>query len=484
MYIGLVLGFINSTLLFPKILGKEVYGFCQFLIQMSGLIAVFSFWGWPQITIRFFSRFRDQAKQHNGFLGILMLAVSMGTLIITLLLILFKPQFIDWFSQNRPNPLIEEFYWALLVTFILTNINGIFSNYSIALQRPRVSVFLTEVFGRLLTLALILIYAYELITKDQFIAIYAFKLLPNAIALILFLFLIKELHLKANFNIIRQPVFKEMANYGGYSILSHIGSSLINRIDMIMIAAVLSWGEVGIYMVFYFLSTIIYLPHKGMASIIDPLIAEHWQKNERDAIARLYRRMATNNFIPAVLVFIGIIANLDNFILLMGEDYRPGQMVVVYLGLAQVISVMNGYNDLILIRSSLYRYDLLFRLIYAGVTVFTNYIMIRWLGLVGAAMATALTILISNLINQLFVFRKFQMHPFSKQMIYTALIGLAILLVSLAVPPFPGHFAWDIILRSGAMTLVFASLIIGFNIAPDITNLFYQILATIRKKLV
>ena len=483
MYIGLVLGFINSTLLFPKILGKEIYGFCQFLVYMSSLIAVFSLLGLPQVTIRFFSCFRDKENQHQGYFSFLATIISLSTGILVVILILFKPQFIRWFGDGNSGPFIDQFYWGLIFTFILTNFVSILTSYSTALQRPRIPTFFSQVFGRLVTLVLIIAFYYQWIKQENFIWLYSLKQIPNILGLLLFIFLIGELHTKFDFSLVKKPVFKEMREYGLYSILAHIGGNLINRIDMIMIAALLSWGEVGIYSVFFFLSSVIKLSHNGMAQIASPVIAEYWQKNNTKKIDKLYTRMATNNFIPAILIFIGIIANLENVVLLLGEDYRSGTTVAIYLGIAQLLNVLFGYNGLILIHSPLYKYDLVFRIIAAILTVVSNYFMINWFGLNGAAIATLLTILVTNTINLSFVYNKFKMHPFSTSMIYTTFIAAVVLGISLIIPPFPGHFVWDIILRSGGMTLSFGILILAFNVAPDITNLFYQTLATIRKKL-
>jgi O-antigen/teichoic acid export membrane protein len=482
MYLGLILGFINATILFPKFLGKEVYGFCQFLIQMSEMMAVFSLLGMQNVTIRFFSRFRDRANQHDGYFSCLAAVVGLGTIVSTFLLILLRPLFIDWFGDGRSGPFIEQFYWGLIVMFIFTNVNSVFASYANALQRPRVPTFLFEVAGRLITLTLILVFIFQWIDRMEFIALYSLKLIPITLGLVLFIHLIGELHFRINLQIFRRPVFKEMLNYGSYAIFAQIGGRLVNRIDMIMIGALLSWGEVGIYSVFFFLSVVITMPHDGMGRIVNPMIAEYWQLDQPQKVAELYRRMALNNWAPAVLIFAGILANLENAVLLLGEDYRPGTTTAVFLGIAQLGHVVNGYNGMVLVHSKLYRFDLVFKLITAVITVVTNYLFIKWMGLTGAAVATALTILLRNVLVQLFVHRRLHMHPFSKPMIYVALIGLPVLAIGLGLPRLPGHFAWDILVRSGLMTVVFGGLLIGFNVAPDITEYFWKIIAEIRRR--
>ncbi len=475
MYTGLILGFINMTLLFPKLLGREIFGFCQFMVQFSTLLTILGSLGMPSVTVRFFSRFRDPARQHDGYLGFHATVIALGTFVVVIALLVFRPLMVRWFGDGRSGTYIDEYYWGIITLFVFAAVNNIFVSYANALQRPRVPIFFGQIVGRLTVLLLILSYYFNWIDRSDFIALFALKLLPITLGLLLFIFWIGELHTRFNPQLFRGPVFREMAEYGGYAIFSQVGGQLTNRIDMIMLAALLSWGEVGIYTVFYFVSTVIPMAHEGMGRIVSPMIAEYWQKGQPGEVAGLYRRMALNNWVPAVLVFIGIVANLENAVLLLGEEYRPGTMVAIFLGLAQLGHVVNGYNGMVLVYSKYYRYDLIFKLITAAITVVTNFLFIKWLGLTGAAVATALTILLRNLLVQWFVYRRLRMHPFSKGMIGLALIGGIVLAIGLLLPRFPGHFAWDILLRSGLMTLVYGGLVIGFRVAPDVTNFFWRL---------
>jgi len=486
LYLGLILGMINTGLLFPVILPKEVFGFAQFLVRTSGLLSAFSLLGLPLVGIRFFPAFRDKAGKHGGFFAFLLLLGLGGTAIMALGMAVFDEQIIQLFttdnSNNREdialsNRLVREFYWGLLIWFITNNIVVLLANYATALQRPRVPTFFMEVVGRLITLGLLLLYFYKVIDADLFVSLYSLKPVPIILGLILFLMLIGELHLHYNRRIWKRPEMPEIFRYLGFAAFASIGTKLTVSIDTIMIAGMLGQGEVGVYAPFALIATVIVISHNGVAKIANPLISEYWEAQRLDKIQDLYRRMALNNLVPAVLVFIGIMANLDNAILHYGPDYAAGRRVALFLGLAQILHVLNGYNGLILVHSPRYRYDLYFKLLTAIITVITNLIFVRSYGVVGAAIATAMTILLTNSVNQLFLYRSYGIHPFSRPMVLVVLLGAGTLAVVQLIPQLPTHYFMDALLRSALIVLVYGVLVYQLRISNDINQYLRKVYA-------
>ena len=150
LYLGLVFGFINTGLLFPKILPGEVYGYAQFLAKVSGLLTVISLLGLPILTVRYFPKLRNKAHKHDGYFMGLMLTGLFLTAIVASFLLLFQDAVIAFFQQgDQENTLIREFYWGIVAWFVINNVLIMLSSYATALQRPRVPVFFLEIGGRI-----------------------------------------------------------------------------------------------------------------------------------------------------------------------------------------------------------------------------------------------------------------------------------------------------------------------------------------------
>ena len=482
MYIGLIVGFVNNSLLFPRYVGEEILGFTQWLIELAGLFIMLASFASNATIIRFFPYFRDKSQDHNGFFGFIVLLRTIGLVFTALLLYLAKGLILDIYSKETSQYYIETYYPLLIVVLALTCYLEMLENYLAALMRPRIPTFFRDVFGRLTLLALILLYHFRIISLNEFIILYAWRFLLSILGMAAFTYYIGELHLKVGFHIFRGPYFKQIASYSFYSIFATIGSKITTKIDILMIPSLLNFALGGIYVVYSFFASVIILPHQGIAKIASPILADAWKREAYDEIKVLYSRTALNNFAAGMLIFVGLAINLDNIVSILGPQFEVGKYVAVFLGVGQLSHAANGYNGLLINYSPQFRYDLYFKIITAVITVITNYIFISAYGIAGAAVATALTIILINAFIQAFIYRHYRMHPFSRNMLYVIGVGIACLLVNFLIPVIRQHFLIDLFVRSSIVTVLYAALLIGLRIAPDITDFFWEIAGRVRRK--
>lgn len=476
MYLGLIIGFVNVSLLFPRFVGVDILGLTQWLTEYAGLFLLIGSFGTNTATIRFFPHFKDREQQHNGFLSFLFLLRTAGLFLTIILIILTKDQIIALFSDQKSAQYIRDYYFLLPVLLALTSYSELLENYAAALLRPRIATFFREVVIRLSTLIFILFYYFEWISLQEFIILFALRFLLAIGGLVFFIYWIGELHLKVDWSIFRKPIFKNVANYGLYSVFASLGSKITTKIDILMIAALTDLTATGIYTTMYFVSTVIVIPHLGISKIASPLISEGWKKNDLNEIGHLYQRTALNNFIVALLIFIGIYINLDHLVTILGsENFSGAEWVAIYLGLGQLVHVVNGYNGLIINYSPKYRFDLISKAITAVLAVITNYYFIQWYGIIGAAIATAITVILSNIINQLFVYLHYKIHPFSRGMLHIIGVGILAILLNHLLPSLNGIFLIDLIYRSVIITIFYTACLLIFKISPDISNLTLQL---------
>lgn len=482
MYIGLIVGFINNSLLFPRYVGEEVLGFTQWLIELAGLFIMLASFASNATIIRYFPYFKDQSRKHNGFFGFIVLLRTIGIAVTSLLLYLAKGLILQLYSQETSQHYIETYYPLLIVVLALTCYLELFENYLAALMRPRIPTFIRDVFGRLTAMALILLYHFQFISLEEFIMLYAWRFVLSILGLVAFTYYIGELHLKVGFSIFRGPYFKQIASYSFYSIFATIGSKITTKIDILMIPSLLNFALGGIYVVYSFFASVILLPHQGIAKIASPILADAWKREAFDEIRTLYSRTALNNFAAGMLIFVGIAINLGNIVAILGPQFEVGKYVAIFLGIGQLSHAANGYNGLLINYSPHFRYDLLFKVITAVTTVLTNYIFISAFGITGAAVATALTIILINVFIQVFLYRHYRMHPFSRNMLYVIGAGIACLAIDRLIPVIRQHFLADLFVRSSIATILYAGLIIGLRIAPDMSGFFWEVLGKFRRK--
>jgi len=96
--------------------------------------------------------------------------------------------------------------------------------------------------------------------------------------------------------------------------------------------------------------------------------------------------------------------------------------------------------------------------------------MIPTYGLNGAAMATALTMILVNLLIQGFIYWHFRLHPFSIKMVWVVLAGGVTYFFNTLLPHSFGYWAIDLLVRSLLLAACYLSLIFAFRLVPDLND--------------
>jgi len=161
----------------------------------------------------------------------------------------------------------------------------------------------------------------------------------------------------------------------------------------------------------------------------------------------------------------------------MPDTYSAGKWVVLFLALARLVDLATGINGIILATSDKYRWDLLFNIVLAALTIWTNSIFIPLYGMTGAAFATMLSLVFINLLRMFFVLWAYKMQPFAWSSLGITIIALVALAASYLVP-YMGNVYLDIVVRSPVIPIVYAALALGFRVYPEMNVWVRKIVKT------
>ncbi len=470
MYLGVALGFLNGTILYPRLVGLEVYGFINWLFPTVTVIAIIAGLGVKSGLIRFFPYFRSAEARHNGFLGLALLVAHAGFLLVLSSMWLFEDTFRVWFQNEQNAAFLDKHFQLVPLLLLITLWFEVLSAYLTALLRPSITLFFKDLLARVFTTGLIFCYYFNWINIDQFIQLIVGKQLLLVLGLVVYIWRMKEWHLRINWPAYKRDQVREMTRYNSFTIFSGIGNQLTNRVDSIMIPALINFTANGIYAIYYFISTIIIMPHMAVSQIAMPLFSEYWKNNDLAEIKALFQRTALANYAVALLLYIGILANLDNAILLIGEQIRPARSVAIWLGAAQLIHVIHGYNGNLLSLSERYRWHLSTTLFTGFLAALTNYFLIKAYGIIGAGIATAITVIISNLTLEGVIYSFYRLHPYSLNMLKLSLLGGLIYFGQNLLAPMGGHFLTDVVIRSILIAAVYGLIVLRLRWVPDLND--------------
>jgi O-antigen/teichoic acid export membrane protein len=205
-------------------------------------------------------------------------------------------------------------------------------------------------------------------------------------------------------------------------------------------------------------------------------------ENKHDELNQLYKKTSINLQIVGGFVMLCIFVNINQLYELVPKEYSGGIAVVFMIGLSKYFDLILGNNNAIIFNTKYYRMVLYLGLMLVVLTVVLNMIFIPIFGIFGSAFATLLSITLYSLAKLLFVVKKLNLYPFTKETISSMLLTFALFLV-FYFWEFPFFQLISIALKSILVTILYVYLNYRFNISPDINKVIDNILRKIGIKI-
>jgi O-antigen/teichoic acid export membrane protein len=465
-YLGAGLGFI-TVMWFSHLLTPSENGVLRILVSYAALFAQFGNLGFNAVTIRFFPYFRNKENGHHGFLFYALIVSFIGFLLCWFVFFFLKDYLIQSL-QEKSKLFVTYLFYLMPLTFFTIYFN-IFDSYLRASYSSVVGSFSKELIQRMLILFALCCYFFQWINFNVFIGLYiVFTCLPTLILLSVIVYN-KEWHIKPMRDFLSKELRKEIIKLSLFSILAGGAGAIITNIDAIMVNQLLGEAKTGIYGIAFYFGTIILIPARSIYRITSSIVAEHFKENKIKEIASLYIKSCNNQLTIGLLLFIGIVANIDNIMSLLPIEYASGRNVILFISAGYLIEMATGINQVIMVNSKYFKFDTYLVFLLVVITIATNYIFIPIYGIAGSAIATAITVTFANILRYLFLIRVFQMQPFNLNTIKLVAIALLCLLTVIFIPTIVNTYL-DILIRSSIITIGFVVLIYKTNAAPEINN--------------
>nr|WP_041735469.1 polysaccharide biosynthesis C-terminal domain-containing protein [Dyadobacter fermentans] len=480
-YIGVGIGIINQMYVSTKFLSVEQLALTRLLFENSLLFAAFAHLGTPFIADKFFGNFRDDEEGHNGILPFLLTVPFIGGILFAILYLLCADWIREYYSTN--SPLLIQYHILVIPLTFFWMYMAVLESYCRNNARIAVPNFIREVFLRLGNMLLILIFGFGWISFDLMlyltIASYGLSVFTLAIY-------IKHLGRwywrMPNRNILTRGLMRNMLAYGSFTLLGGIGVNLMLFIDRSMLAGERGLIQTGIFIIAAYIAGVIEIPKKAISQISIPLLSTSLTKGDFEHVRLINRKSALNQLIAGGLFFLLIWSSIDEIFYLIpkGETYREGKLVVLFLAMVKVFDTATGLNTEIILYSRFFKFATYFIIGSAILGFFLNVWLIPIYGFIGAALATMLTTLIYSLVRLFFVWRKFQVQPFTIGTLKVTLV-LALLYLTTFLEPEYTFTKWSammaIAVRSAVFCLAYAILILKLRVSEEIEGIFNNLKA-------
>ncbi|MDR9417273.1 MAG: oligosaccharide flippase family protein, partial [Gracilimonas sp.] len=449
------------------ILDTDQFGLTRVLIAIMTISAQIINFGVPNSVIKYYPELSLKTDNKQGLFWAFLVPPVFGLLVFSIIILFFDDLILNLY--NTGSTLLSDYFlyiiplvafsvaFALLNSFVKAQFNTVFAS------------FLQDVLLRVLMIIDLLLFYFEVISFDLFILIFAGNYGIQYLMLLGYALKNNLLNIRPSFSVFDTETIKKIRTYSFYSFFSGLTMLLIGNIDLLMLGTYNGLAESGIYAIALYVGSVILIPKKSIVKISFPVIANSFQKNDLDNVEKVYKQTSLNQFLTGLLLYIGIVANIDNLYAMLPEEYANGTIVIVIIGLGNLIEMITGANGQIIIASKYFRFDFYSSWILMLLAITLNVLLIPIYGLAGAALATTSSILLYNAVKVIFVWIKLQIQPFSFRLVGIVLTGLILLYLSSLFPGFENIYL-DILIRSFMIAILYIGSVWIFKLSDEVNE--------------
>lgn len=471
-FFGFGIGAVNALFLYTTFLGKLHYGIVATVLSGANILMPLMAFGIQNTLVRFYSRCKTE-KEREEFLTFII--VMPLVFIIPLVLVLYF--FYDPISMLllEENPSLEPYLWLIPLIGLFMGYFEIFYAWVKVHMQSVFGNFISEVVVRLTVMALLFMVYFNVISKPTFVYCLAYAYLLQLLAMMIYAFNVKT----PCFRFVIPHNIRDIFGYSLFIIVSGGVAVMLVDFDKVMIAGYLDVSQNALYSVAIFIATVIIVPSRAMTQIIYPITAKLMSENKQEELNDLYKKSAINLQVIGGLLMLGIFVNINQVYLIIPDKYATGTLVVFLIGLSKFYDLILGNNNAIILNSKYYKAVLAFGFLLVFLMIVLNRILIPMYGIVGAALATLISVLVYNTIKLLFVVRRMHLYPFTDKTSKSFGV-IAVCFLLFYFWEFPFYPIVNIFLKSVLITLLYVFLNYKLKISLEVNAVINSMLQKFR----
>lgn len=421
-YLGVILGYINVLWLYPFALDSTELGTFRTIQDLGLLFVPFAQLGVGHGITRYFPKLE---KHQSAFLTYSLAFSLLGFGLVSLIFFGLKEEIVGLFASNSPE--VIDFLGIVLLITLFALISSVLDAYARSYVKVAIPTFFREVFLRALTSILVAVYLLKWINFDQvmqgLVAVYGIAL-AGVWTYLIWLGVFK---LEFTWNHFPKGFRSSFLQFSLITFLATAASTLIMKIDSIMVSSMISLEATAIYSIAFYMALVIELPRRAISQVAMPVVADHFAKERISEINLLYRQLSNRQLYICLLLFALIWSNIDQIYHFVPnrEIYQAGKWVVFYIAVGKIFDVAFSINSEILVFSKYYRFNLLLTIAMSALIIGVNYWLIPIFGIEGAAIGSALVMLTFNLIKYGYLKIRLHLDPFSWDTLRILAVGVS-----------------------------------------------------------
>jgi len=479
IYIGFAVGLLNIYLFTKQGLFTDPqFGLYNAFIAIATTMMAFANLAMPSYIYKFFPYYKDHlSPKKNDMIAWALLISSVGYSLVVVAGIIFKDFVVRKYIEHSPE-IVIYYNWIFVLGYGLM-IYTVLEAFSWNFHKSVLTNFLREVQWRLFTTIFILLFLTGIIRDyDLFIKLFSFTYPGIAIILFLYLVFTKKIHFTFQISKVTRRLFKSVLRFCSFLYVASLIFSISMVFDSLVIGAVLTdaLAKLAVFSLAQNVANVIQAPQRGIISASVAHLSKAWKDKQVETIRKIYQRSSINQLVFAcglyVLLVINFVDAVNTFHL--KESYLNGFYVFLLLGATKIVDMGTGVNSQIIGTSTFWRFEVISGIILLLIMLPLNYVFTKQYDIVGTATAGLISMTVYNFIRIVFLWKKFNLLPFTLQSLYTILLagfcfGLCYFLFQNL------HGLLGLFLRSIVFCILYGTGAVYFRLSPDIIPVWNSI---------
>lgn len=410
-----------SVVVIARYFSTAEYGVFNLALTILNVAFVVAMLGFPSSLPREVAFYREKEPSKIGSLILTALViVSLISLAVTSFLVFGSAYIAQVFNENRLTYALKIIPLALPFSALI----GTFVAVSQGFGRVRERVYFQSIAFPLLWFALVV---SGIVLKVHFTYVFIAYVIAQIIT---FLILVSDIFRLRLFELgsIDLKLGKELIRFSIPLMLTGIAGYVMTWTDTLMLGYFKTSEVVGLYNVAAPLAKLLPIFLSSAGFIYPPLATTLYAQEKIEELKRVYQVLTKWLFLVTLPLFAIVFLFPEAAIgLFFGSKYLPASQALRILSLGFMFHTLLGLNGWSLIVIKENKFVMYSTLISAIVNVILNALLIPVYGIEGAAIATAISYFVVNVLNSLRLYQKTGIHPFSRNYVKSLIISLVLL---------------------------------------------------------
>jgi O-antigen/teichoic acid export membrane protein len=425
-----------SGFLLARFLGAEQLGLCNLAMTTAAIASGLTLLGLQAAVVRYVSVFANR-RDTAGLWGTLQIGLGLTTIVSLSvgisLFVLADPIAEQLFHELRLAPLLRVS--SLIVPFLALNtIIAAATQGFKKMQYPVIAQGISQPTSRLI-LAIVLAITMGLNATKALITY-------NVSEIIAFVILLYFLN--ALFSL-RRPLragrrdTREMLRFGVPVYLSSLIQLFGGNIQTMLLGALSTTTSVGIFAVATQTNAMGRLFHGSIVQVSSPIVSELYDRKEWKQLERFYQTMTKWTFTLNLPLFLIVLLFPVPILSIFGQGFVDGAMALNILAWGNLVKAGTGICGVVLNMTGRTTLTLINSIVLSVLTIGLNILLIPHWGILGAATASLISVVLVNLLRLIEVFILFGSLPYNPSFVKPITAGLgalvAVVITSQLLPP-------------------------------------------------